>query len=58
MMLRLRSVRAIVMAIALAVGSFGGMAAAHADYYHHGHHYHHRHFVHDQDHPHGYYRYY
>ena len=51
----LRSTRSLVMAIALAVASFGGTVAAKADYYHHGHHYHHRVYVHA--HPHGYYRY-
>ena len=58
MMLRLRSVHGVVMAIALAIASFGGVTAAHAQYYYHGHHYHHRHFVKDHNHPHGYYNYY
>ncbi len=58
MMLRLSSARGLVMAIVLALGSFGGMAAAHADYYHHGHRYHHHRWVRDHDHPNGHYEYY
>jgi hypothetical protein len=58
MMLKLSGARGVVMAIALALGSFGGMAAAHADYYHNGHHYKHHRFVRDHKHPNGHYEYY
>jgi hypothetical protein len=56
-MLRLKSTRGIVMAVALAISSFGGMAVAHADYYHHGHRYHHRYYVRGHGNSRGYYRY-
>jgi hypothetical protein len=48
----------MIMAIALALGSFGVVSAAHADYYHHGHRYHHHRWVRDHGHPHGHYEYY
>jgi hypothetical protein len=56
-MLRLKSTRGIVMAIAMTIASFGGMAVAHADYYHRGHRYHHRYYVRGHGNSHGYYRY-
>ena len=58
MALKLRSARGIIMAVTLAVASFGGIAAAQAQYYYHGHHYHHRHYVRGYNNHRGYYRYY
>jgi hypothetical protein len=57
MNLRLSSACGLIFAIALAIGSFGGVTSAHADYYHHGHHYHHRYYVRGHGNSRGYYRY-
>jgi hypothetical protein len=58
MKLSLGAARGLVTALALAVGSFGVVTAAHADYYWNGGHYHHRHWGCDYHHHHCHYRYY
>jgi hypothetical protein len=58
MKLSLGAVRGVVTALALAVGSFGAVTAAHAGYYYHGHYYHHRHLGCDYNHRNCHYRYY
>ena len=58
MKLSLGTVRGMVTALALVLGSFGAVTAAHADYYWNGGHYHHRHWTCDYNHRHCHYRYY